>query len=244
MQVSRQALKSFEYRLDNAGQNEKSAQSACLSFIPQLSDLIVKSPDRLLQLSALTCIDRISEIYGRKNTAIIEAAMTVVSGEFCLGSTDKELEVAGLLCLSTSVEVLGDEFTSHLPGTLKTTLGLLSSSISTATRSTRLHNACYSFLAALLLHMAWMVTGPSLDSILQVSHDSADTDMDEECISERRTTLRLMAKRIEAKECLATLDRTWIHAVNRGPTVRLVQLITFTSVILTVCRLFRNIYKS
>ena len=148
-------------------------------------------------------------------------ATNAVSGVRCLGATSEDLRTTSLLCLSTIVQVLQDEFIPFAPRTLPEALNHLSNQLEAGRCSKRHHNAAFSFFSALLLYTPWTAVGPTLDLLLKVSHGSANADMDEDCFTERRATLDLIAKQIEPAECCAALERTWGNAMAEGPEVML-----------------------
>ncbi|KAL9043977.1 MAG: hypothetical protein Q9214_002853 [Letrouitia sp. 1 TL-2023] len=215
--ITRQALSSFESRLKSLRPTKKSIRQACLNVVPQLLSLVETSPDRLLQLTALHCIEHIAKFHDRNDAEAVEKVVEVISSNHCLKSEDTDFQVAAILCLSTLVEVLRDGFTSYLPLVLATVLEHFDNSIKGAARTARLHNACCSFFAVLLLHISWLMTGPHLDCILKACHGSAAAGMDTECNTERRRMMILAAKSTESQHLYASLSTTWSSAVCNGP---------------------------
>ncbi|KAL8737733.1 MAG: hypothetical protein Q9181_001390 [Wetmoreana brouardii] len=225
------ALKSFEHRLSIRKSEAVAGHNACLGFLPSLATVTQSSVDEVTKRIALTCIDRIVEHFGKKDlAAVIRATNTVISAS-CLGAASEEMQVTSLLCLSTIVEVLGDEFIPFLPQTLPKTLSLLNNVLEADECSKRLHNAAYSFSSALLLNTPWAIGGPDLDHLLKVSHESADTSLDGDCFAERHATLDLLAKQINPRDCCAALERTWASAMACGPEALKEQLKVFEALI-------------
>lgn len=199
----------------------KASQAGCLAFLPQLEYIVEKSSDFLLKKTAIVCVDRIAELFGKKSVAAIAASARAVAGDECLRASDGSLRTISLLCLATMVEVLSYEFVSVLPLALPTAADSLATSIGEDTEDSALHNAVYSFVGALILYVPWMVTGADLDTILKLSFESANAEMGGECDQSRSEALRLMPKNLEAKNCFAALDRTWMDAMTEGPLVSL-----------------------
>ncbi|KAL8706643.1 MAG: hypothetical protein Q9201_000340 [Fulgogasparrea decipioides] len=225
------ALKSFEHRLSIRKSEAAAGHDACLGFLPSLAIITQNSEDEITKRIALTCIGRIVERFGQKDTAaVIRATNTVISAS-CLNAESEEVQVTSLLCLSTIVEVLGDEFVPFLPQTLPKTLRFLNNFLKTDKCSKRLHNAAYSFFSALLLNAPWAIAGPDLDLLLEVSHESAGTSLDGDCVAERRATLDLVAKQIDPRDCCAALERTWASAMAGGPEALKEQLKVFEALI-------------
>ena len=124
-----------------------------------------------------------------------------------------------MMCLATIVKVTGDHFVSVLPLALPKAMDGLATSIKRASEDAHLHNAVYSFLGALLSHVPWMIAGTDLALILRISFESAHADMGADATRCRIGTLRLLPRKLEAKDCLAALDRTWTDAMTEGPLV-------------------------
>lgn len=172
-----------------------------------------------LKHTAIACIDLIAELFGKKAGAAIIASARIVAGDECLKASESSLRIISMLCLATMVEVLSDNFISVLPLALPKAMDSLATSVGEDTEDGALHNAVYSFLGSLILYVPWMLTGADLDSVLKLSFESANAEMGEECDHSRIEALRFVPKKVEGKECLATLDRTWTIAMTEGPLV-------------------------
>lgn len=215
--IRQQVLRSFGHRLNDNKLDLKVSQVACLGFLPHLASIIKESTDVSLKHTAVVCMDRIVELFGRKDVAAIIASGRIVAGDECLGASEKSLRTISMLCLATMVEVSSDGFISILPLALPKAMDSLAISIGEDTEDGALHNAVYSFLGALILYVPWTVTGADLDFVLKLSFESANAEMGEDCDQSRIKALRLMPKKVEVKEGLAALDRTWAIAVTEGP---------------------------
>ncbi len=191
-----------------------------MRFLPKLTAILRESSDVLLKLAALDCVDQISEKFGKNDKIAIANAAEVVSSVQCLGNADNRLCALALLCLASMVEVLNQSIIPVLPEALQRAFEHLQKSIEEDTESERLHNAVYSFVGALLMHVPWMLTGGYLDSILKLSHESSNADMGESCDHNREETLQLLAKQINVKDLFVSLERNWSSAVTEGPQVR------------------------
>ncbi|KAI4087894.1 MAG: hypothetical protein LQ344_006478 [Seirophora lacunosa] len=225
------ALKVFEFRLGDRKIMPFSGQEACLTFLPKLCSVIEGSDCKTSRRVALACLDHIVERYGKKDIdAVVRATGTMV-GSKCLGAESEEVRVTSLLCLSTVVEVVQDEFGPFIPRTLPKALVAISSRIEMGACSKHLHSATYSFFNALLLHTPWAIAGTHLDLLLKVSHGSANANLAEAFLAERRATLELVARQIESKECCAALERTWANAMAEGPEALKEQLLVLENVL-------------
>ena len=171
-----------------------------------------------LKYTAVVCVDRIAEKFGKKDVAAIIASAKIVAADECLRASETSLRTISILCLATIVEVSRDGFISILPLALPKAIDSLVTSFEDRGDGS-LYNAVYSFLGALILYVPWMVSGANLELVLKLSYESANAEMGEECDQSRIEALRLVPKRVETKECLAALDRTWTIAMTEGPLV-------------------------
>ena len=212
-------MKSFEVRLTRKGSDSAAGQDASLSFLSDLTSVVQKCSDASTRRIALACIDGIVEQFGKKDIAAVMNATHTVLGNHCLGADSEEMQTTSLLSLSTIVEVSRDEFLPFIPRTLPKALSLFNSAIEADQCSNRLHKAAYSFFSAVLLYIPWTVTGPDLESLLRVSHGSANTSMNDEWSTERGEALDLVAKQVDSKDCCGAMERTWSNAMEEGPEV-------------------------
>lgn len=158
-------------------------------------------------------------MFGRKDIDAVSAAATTIGSSGCLASAEKSVVIAALLCLATMAEVLGEGFIPTIPQSLPTTMDHLATSLDEDAEDPRLHNACYAFVTSVLLYLPLIVTGTYLDRLLKVSYESANAEMDDECNNIRTEALKLVARSLEPKDCIAALDRTWTSAMAEGPLV-------------------------
>jgi len=170
----------------------------------------------LLKLAAMECVDQISERFGKKNKGAIADAARVISGTQCLGHADNRLSTLAILCLASMVEILDQDIIPILPETLPRAYELLRKSIKKGSEDERLHNAVYTFISALLMHVPWIITGSNLDSILKLSYESSNADMGQSCDYSRRDSLQLLAKQTNAKDLFVALERSWAAAIASG----------------------------
>lgn len=212
-------LIAFEQRLKDHGSNQVPSHAACLAFLPSLVTLAGESKNTSLQQAAVACMDQIVEKYGKRDIAVVTAATSAVSGSHCLESTDVRTRCSALLCLATMVEVLRDAFVPMVPRALSKALDYLALSVEEGVEDSRLHNAAYTLVAGLLLYLPWMIHGAYLDRLLNVSFESANAEMGDDCDQLRLDALRLVANSVDPKECYQALDRTWRTAVAQGPKV-------------------------
>ncbi|KAH0558421.1 hypothetical protein GP486_004920 [Trichoglossum hirsutum] len=217
-ELRRKILKSLEMRIRKESQSNQTSQKAILGFVPHLVTIVSKSPDVLLTHTSITCIDVIAEKYGKKDPEAIAAAADVISGAQGLSNADDRLRLISILCLASMVGVLGTRILPILPRALPVVLTHLEASLEEHTSNVRIHNAAFSFLGALLVHVPWIITGTYLDSILGLSHKSAARSLSEGAGESRVEVLSLVATQIDPKECLAAVGRKWEASNEYGPS--------------------------
>lgn len=224
-------MRSLEIRIRSDKANHPTSRDALLQFLPELTKVLDEAPEVLLKLAALECVDQISERYGKKDKEAIAAAARVISDAQCLGHDDHRLPTLALLCLASMVEILDQDIIPILPEALPRAYDHLRKSFKEGTEDERLHNAVYTFISALLIHVPWIITGGNLDSILELSYRSSNADMGQSCDYTRKESVRLLAKQANPKDLFVALGKSWGAAISEGLQVcilYLVQIIVIT----------------
>ncbi|KAJ5884718.1 hypothetical protein N7495_009228 [Penicillium taxi] len=217
--LRRKVLRLLENRLRQTPERDNESQNRVLDFLPILVGIIESSPDTMLKHAAVTCIDRITEKYGRKDPSKVISAAKVVASPSCLGQEDERIRIMGVLCLASMAEVLGQAMIPALPDTLSQSLKLLEISLIPGKGNVRLHDAVFSLFSALLVHLPFMISAVHLDKIMLLSFKSTNSDLEESSDEARLEALRLMASRkMDLTVTLGTIDRNWQQAVKAGPT--------------------------
>lgn len=218
-ELRRKILRSLEVRIDQESQSDATSRVAMLSFLPQLTEIIRESGDVLYKHIAIACVDKISEKYGKKDLEAVAAAAQTIASVHCLGQEDERLRVMALLCLASLVDILRDGIVPVLPVAIPKALEYMERSVKDETKDTKLHNAGYAFLSALVHHLPYMVSGTYLDRLLLVSNESAEAELDDEADESRTQCLQLAAKLVDAKVLFMALERDWGNASDTGPQV-------------------------
>ena len=211
-----QVLHSFERRLGDKV-DVQSSQKSCFEFLPQLVAIIVNTANLSLKHIAINSIDRIVETFGKQDLDLVIDCAQVIASHHCMRAAEADIQIASLLCLVTVVEIAGDAFTPLMAFAMPSAMDILEESVAPTTRNTTLHNAVYSFLVSILLYVPWMIEGENIDRLMNVSHRSASSALGRECDNVRREVLSLIAKSLEAKDCIKALSRTWTGAMTEGP---------------------------
>ncbi|KAK4179285.1 hypothetical protein QBC36DRAFT_298655 [Triangularia setosa] len=214
--LRRKVLQALELRVDEESTGDPKSREALLAFLPQLTAVIRESDDMNYKHTAVTCVDKISEKYGKKDLDAVAAAAQTIAGDHCLGQSSQALRLMALLCLASLVDVLQDGIVPVLPVAIPKTLGYLEESLAGDKPNTELHNASYAFMAALAQHIPYMISGASLDRLLACSNASAAAELDQESARNRSHCLQLLAKLVDPKVLYTALNNNWATAANSG----------------------------
>lgn len=217
--LRQKVLRALEARVDSEGQADPQSRAALLAFLPQLTAVIRDSDDMHYKHTAVTCVDKISEKYGKKDLEAVSAAASTIAGKHCLGQADRRLRIMALLCLASLVDVLQDGIVPILPTAIPKTLEYLDGSLNGADSDVELHNACYSLMTALAQYLPYMISGSYLDQLLAISNKSAQSPLDEEDHDNRKQCLHFLAKQLDAKVLFTALQNNWAAAMDTGYTV-------------------------
>jgi U3 small nucleolar RNA-associated protein 10 len=218
--LRQKVLRALELRVDSESSGDARSREALLAFLPQLTAVIRESDDMNYKHTAVTCVDKISEKYGKKDLDAVAAAATTIAGDDCLGQASPSLRVMALLCLASLVDVLQDGIVPVLPVAIPKALAYLEDSLLWEERNAELHNAAYAFMAALAQHIPYMITGSYLDRLLACSNKSAAAPLDEESNSNRSHCLQFLAKLVDPKVLYNALNQNWASAADSGYSVR------------------------
>jgi U3 small nucleolar RNA-associated protein 10 len=217
--LRRKVLRSLEVRIDQENQSNAQSRLAMLNFLPQLTAIIRESSDILYKHTAVECVDKISEKYGKKDLEAVAAAAETIASEHCLGQDDARLRVMALLCLASLVEILREAIVPVLPAAITKALEYIKESLEQDEEDPKLHNAAYAFISALVHRLPYMLSGAYLDKLLLTSYGSAETNMDEESDESRVQCLQLAAKQVDAKSMFGALAHNWDNAAQSGSLV-------------------------
>lgn len=214
--LRRKILRSLQLRIDQESPSDAVSRVAMLGFLPQLTSIIRESTDMPYKRTAVACVEKISEKYGKKDLEAVSAAAETIASNHCLGQSDAGLQIMALLSLASLVEILREGVVSVLPVALPKALEYIKSSIEDTVEAQKLHNAGYTFISALVQHLPYMITGGYLDTLLSISNASAEAELEDEADEIRENCLHLAAKRVDAKSMFMALEQNWAPAVTAG----------------------------
>ncbi|KAJ9605776.1 snoRNA-binding rRNA-processing protein utp10 [Cladophialophora chaetospira] len=209
------ALRVLALQLQQHASKDGVTQTEAIAFLPTLDGIIKTTEDQSFRYAAIQCLDRIVELYGRKNPdAVVSAASTLIEdANYGLGSSDEKTQIMSLLCLATAMEVLKEGGVPIVLGAMPKLLRLLLSSIMAG--SPEFHNACYTLLSSFVTHVPFMVSDENIVQILETSYTSCESMPDASCKEARLDTLRLMAQKFELDSLTTSLDQALEASVAR-----------------------------
>ncbi|PNP57868.1 hypothetical protein THARTR1_02026 [Trichoderma harzianum] len=217
LDLRQKVLRALEIRVGSESNTDPASRTALLTFLPQLTAAIRESSDIRYKHTAVTCVDKIAEKYGKKDIEAVVAAASTIAGEHCLGQDEKQLRIMALLCLTSLVDVLQDAIVPVLPIAIPQAVTYLNQSLQEDTRDEELHSAGFGFISALAEHLPYMLS-TYIGRILEVSNKSAEAELDAETNEARVGCREFLAKKLEAKEIFTSLDLNWESATSNGFT--------------------------
>ncbi|GJN77355.1 snoRNA-binding rRNA-processing protein utp10 [Purpureocillium lilacinum] len=215
MGLRQKVLRALEVRVEAESNTDAASRQALLAFLPQLTAAIRESSDIRYKHTAVTCVDKIAEKYGKKDVEAVVAAAATIAGEHCLGQDEIRLRVMALLCLTSLVDVLQDAIVPVLPVAIPRAVQYLDESLQGESPDEELHSACYGFISSLAEHLPYMLSTYT-DRVLAISNKSAEAGLDEETNESRTSCLGFLAKRLDAKDIFTSLDKNWEQAMSAG----------------------------
>jgi U3 small nucleolar RNA-associated protein 10 len=213
---------------------DRKSQSSAISFLPTLGSIIKSTDDENLRHAAIECLDRIFELYGRKNSDAVVAATSALTDEDSQGleSKDERTQIMSLLCLTTATEVLKEGAVPIVLTAVPKVFRLFSSSLQDLKGmrgpkdgKVELHNACYMLLSSFIVHLHFMISEENLVEIFGTSYNSCIgmSQTMETCMGEARSTLEppsswkesrlellnLVADKVELNSLVTSLRQAW-----------------------------------
>jgi len=212
-------LKALDGRIRLSGKVDSASVEATIAFLPRLTAILQRGATAGLKHSAVACIDRISEKFGKTNLDAIAGATQVVASAHCLGSGDKLLRILSLHCLASSVEILGNDFIPLLQISSQAAFACLEESLAQGQEDQKLHNAAYSFFIAVIDKIPFVLSQASLKKLVELSHLSAARDLGSEGEGNRSHMYQIAATKLDLKAVINVASSEWVSAVKQGPTV-------------------------
>ena len=213
-QVQVAAIKSVQVRAASVVQNDRHSVHALVSFLPSVENILQQSKSLDAKIISVSCIDSIVERFGKKDASAVAAVAQTIAGPQSLSHSDDRVRVLSILCLTSIVDVLEDEFISLLPSVLPIAFDYLSRAIDE--ENVGLHNAVYTLISDIVERLGYMFSREYLDTALRLSHRSAASDLEDACDESRRAFYQSVSEHLGAQEIFAAIQSTWSHAVSQG----------------------------
>ncbi|RDA91408.1 hypothetical protein CP533_6899 [Ophiocordyceps camponoti-saundersi (nom. inval.)] len=215
VELRHKVLQALEERIEAEKNTDPASRKGLLAFLPLLTAAIRESSDMRFKYTAVTCVDKIAEKYGKMDVEAVVAAATTIAGDCCLGQSERRLRIMALLCLTSLVDVLQDAVVPVLPVAMPRAIAYLNESLDREPVDQELHAACYGFISSLAEHLPYMLS-PHTDDVLAVSNRSAVANPGKEANDGRSTCLGILARQVDAKDLFASLERNWEKALAAG----------------------------
>ena len=209
-------LQSFESRGDSAKPSDKDSRNALLDALPRICQVVEISTDVTLKHSAIICVDRISEKYGKKKPEAVLSAVKIIASDAALGHEHNAIRVISLLCLASAVEVLKDDMVGVIPSVMDKAIEYLSEAVEEEPNP-RLHDAVFAFMTALLEHLPWIMPAKVFARLLQLACSAAaEPELDKRNKSVRDQFASLAASKVDVKVLVTSIEETFEDAVEDG----------------------------
>ncbi|EPS41293.1 hypothetical protein H072_4850 [Dactylellina haptotyla CBS 200.50] len=224
-------LATFKSRITT--ETKKASQDAALDFLSELESLLKDTATPVnLRAEAISCINIITEKYGKEKQDAIAGLLDTITGETAFGSDDQGLQVLSIICLISTIKCLGGRIIPSLPKIAPPALTLLEREMDQDAPMFLLHNAVCPLLEDLVKTIPNFM--PSyLERILKVSYKAAvkeeqmaeDSDVDEDedvaghlatAPGVRADLFAAITNKIPAKSVLKAILATWPEAVKCG----------------------------
>lgn len=208
-------LLALQSRLNSHSIKDSRTQGAAIDFLSTLTELVTSTEEKPdLKVVAVACIDRIVDLYGRKDITSVTKATSALIRRGIADSSEDRVKVAILLCLASVLEVVREGVIPLLQDLFRVMFQTLEQSLVEDEEKPALHNASFALLTGIITHVSFMISDQVLDHILELCADSANSELDAEGRATRQEFLRLASKKIELKPLVNSITRTWSRIVE------------------------------
>jgi len=209
------ALRVLASQLQHNAAKDSKTNSAAVAFLPTLELIVTTTSNEAYRHAAIACLDRIVELYGRKNPdSILQMANILVQGDNGLSSLDFRTQVMSMLCLASMMEVLKESAVPIIPPSMSKVLAILKTASIGEGQNTELHNGAFALLSALISHVPFMLSDENVVEILRVSYDSAQAELDASCTESRKESLALLAHKLDVNLVTMGLKHAFQRAIS------------------------------
>lgn len=192
------ALRVLATQLQHNAAKDSKTNSEAVAFLPTLESIVTTTDNEAYRHAAIACLDRIVELYGRKNPdSILKMANILVQSDHGLSSNDFRTQVMSMLCMASMMEVLKETAVPIIPPSMSKVLAILKTTTTEASQNTELYNGAFALLSAFVSHVPFMLSDENVVEILRVSYDSARADLEASCTESRKEALSLIAHKLD-----------------------------------------------
>lgn len=213
-QVRRKVFASLTARVNQAKAGRSELAQVFVDSLPNCSAFLSTTQPVGVRQAAMQCVDAICEKFGKRDRDAVKIVAMVVAGPAALESEDLSLRISALLCLASTVEVLGEEMVALAPQVLKVATGYLDDTVRSAKIAWILVDAAFSFANALLDHQAWLLSTEQLDRLLILAGITLEMNREDAWPVEQFRSLA--PKKVDAPVFLAALARSFFAVREVG----------------------------
>ena len=210
------ALLMLEARLSVASTKDSRSRMAAVTILPILTAMINDEEHDRVKHGAIRCIDRISELYGRKDTAAVVQAANVLTTSSAINSEKPALQTITLLCLASMLDYAKEGMIPVVPRIMSLSIAVLKESLAEDAEDDRLHDAAYAVISAIISNVSFMLSETDLDSVMKLSAESANAELGQSSHAVRKDALTLLTRKVDIRNTLPSLQRTWPVAIENG----------------------------
>ncbi|KAI1620240.1 hypothetical protein EDD37DRAFT_171066 [Exophiala viscosa] len=209
------ALRVLATQLQNNAPKDSKTQSAAIAILPTIETIIRTTQNEAFRHAAITSLDRIVEVYGRKSPdQIISTSNVLMESNTGLYSEDTRTQIMSLLCLASVVEVLKESAVPLVPPSMSKVLDLLDVSLHSVVRNVVLHNAAFTLISSFITHVPFMVSDENVVAILKLAHKSSRAKLEASCKESRIETLSLLAQKMDLTSITTSLNQVWTETLT------------------------------
>ncbi|KIX08025.1 uncharacterized protein Z518_02680 [Rhinocladiella mackenziei CBS 650.93] len=203
-------LRVLATQLQHNAPKDTKTQSEAISILLTIEKVITTTKDEQFRHAAITCLDRVVEIYGRKSPeAILSTVSLLIDREYGLKSPDSRTQIMSLLCLASVMEVLKEAAVPIVPPAMTNVLDLLKASLKDDIWNAELHNAAFALISSFISHVPFMISDGNVAEILHTSYQSSTAKLEASCKESRTETLNLLAHKIDLVSIATGLNQVW-----------------------------------
>ena len=199
-----QALRVLAAQLKDSRSKDSRVRHLALHLLGKLENYLQSEADTALVEATLICMDRVSEMFGRKDPdSVIKAANSIIEYGFHNLKTSKTPKTAILLTLASMVEVLKEAAVPIVPLVMAPVLEVLKSCDAKQPSTRPVFSAACALLSAVVSHVAFMVAEEQLTEILAIVLTVNDDNVDGQGNSDITQLTQSIARKVDLDVVIA-----------------------------------------